>query len=337
MRTVFSTSAVHARHRFDYWHSTARERLVDHDSTPACRSTFHAELRAGALADVGLVLFENSAMTVSHTAAHASRLFTDELFICRQMTGALLIEQDGRDATLQPGDIALLDPRLPYIGRFSARSATLVLKVPRRPFEARTGRTRELTVRSLKPQAAETGLTSALLAALPQYVEGLAPSAEELVRDQVLDLFAMALLKATQQRMPRVSNPRSVVLLNVRAAIDARLTDPSLTPQEVAAAAAVSVRYANDVLEEASTSIQRLIQTRRLARCRQALQDPSQRHRTVSDIAYSWGFSDMTHFGRKFKAAFGVLPSEYRKARDDERAAQRLDCPSDADATRTGT
>jgi AraC-like DNA-binding protein len=239
------------------------------------------------------------------------------------MTGALIIEQDGRDATLQPGDIALLDPRLPYIGRFSAGSATLVLKVPRRPLEARTGRTRELTVRSLKPQATETGLTSALLAALPEYVEGLAPSAEEVVRDQVLDLLAMSLLKATQHHMLRVSNPRSVVLLNVRAAIDARLTDPNLTPQKVAAAAAVSVRYANDVLEEANTSIQRLIQTRRLALCRQALQDPSQRHRTVSDIAYSWGFSDMTHFGRKFKAAFGVLPSECRKAAVNEIAQAR--------------
>jgi AraC-like DNA-binding protein len=330
MRTVFSTSAVHAQHRFDYWHGTARERLVDHDSRPACRSTFHAELRAGALADVGLVLFENSAMTVSHTAAHASRLFADELFVCRQMAGALVIEQDGRDATLQPGDIALLDPRLPYIGRFSARSATFVLKVPRRSLEARTGRTRELTVRLLKPQATETGLASALLAALPEYVEGLAPSAEELVRDQVLDLFSISLLKATQQRRPRVSNPRSVVLLNLRAAIEARLTDPSLTPREVAAAAAVSVRYANDVLEEVNTSIQRLIQTRRLARCRQALEDPSQRHRTVSDIAYGWGFSDMTHFGRRFKAAFGLLPSDFRKACDEERAAQRSGRPSDA-------
>jgi AraC-like DNA-binding protein len=34
----------------------------------------------------------------------------------------------------------------------------------------------------------------------------------------------------------------------------------------------------------------------------------------VSEIAYGWGFSDMTHFGRRFKAAYGLLPSEYRRA-----------------------
>ena len=52
--------------------------------------------------------------------------------------------------------------------------------------------------------------------------------------------------------------------------------------------------------------------SRRLARCRRALEDPSQAHRTVSEIAYGWGFSDMTHFGRKFKAAYGLLPRDYR-------------------------
>ena len=100
---------------------------------------------------------------------------------------------------------------------------------------------------------------------------------------------------------------------------EARLTDPALDAETVAAAAGVSVRYANAVLAEHDTSIMRFIQARRLERCRQALDDPSQTHRTVSEIAYGWGFSDMTHFGRKFRAAYGLLPSEHRKARRPSR------------------
>jgi AraC-like DNA-binding protein len=57
----------------------------------------------------------------------------------------------------------------------------------------------------------------------------------------------------------------------------------------------------------------RLIQVRRFARCRQALGDPAQMHRSVSEIAYGWGFSDMTHFGRRFKSAYGMLPRECRR------------------------
>jgi AraC-like DNA-binding protein len=87
----------------------------------------------------------------------------------------------------------------------------------------------------------------------------------------------------------------------------------ALDSEIVAAAAGVSVRYANAVLAQEGTSIARLIQERRLARCRRAMEDPSQNHRTISEIAYGWGFSDMTHFGRRFKTAFGLSPRDYRR------------------------
>ena len=33
----------------------------------------------------------------------------------------------------------------------------------------------------------------------------------------------------------------------------------------------------------------------------------------IGDIAYSWGFSDLSHFGRRFKAEFGCSPGDYRR------------------------
>jgi AraC-like DNA-binding protein len=102
------------------------------------------------------------------------------------------------------------------------------------------------------------------------------------------------------------------ILSSASTDIEARLSEPSLGAQAVADAVGVSVRYANAVLADHDTSIMRLIQTRRLERCRCALEDPNQTHRTVSEIAYGWGFSDMTHFGRRFKKAYGILPSEYQ-------------------------
>jgi AraC family transcriptional regulator, positive regulator of tynA and feaB len=73
------------------------------------------------------------------------------------------------------------------------------------------------------------------------------------------------------------------------------------------------VRYVNQVLAEESTSIVQLIKARRLARCRQALEDSLHAGRTVSEIAQGSGFSDMNHFGRRFKTAYGILRSEHRR------------------------
>lgn len=313
MERLFSTAQVHPRDRFDYWHNVACKNLIVHDSTPECRPTFQAELHAGALADLGLVLFETSPMRVSHTRHHCARMQSDEAFVCRLISGQLVLEQAGREVVMEAGDMTLLDPLLPYEGKFSAGVKLLVLKASRRSMEARVGKTANMIMQSMKPIEAEHSLTSAFLAMLPDYAGKLGKAATGTVKDQTLDLVAVSLAKTQERPRPYLSSAKASAMINVRAAIEARLADPRLDAEMVAAAAGVSVRYANALLAQEGTSIARLVQSRRLDRCHRALKDPLQAHRTVTEIASSWGFSDMTHFGRRFKAAYGVLPSELRR------------------------
>jgi AraC-like DNA-binding protein len=132
-----------------------------------------------------------------------------------------------------------------------------------------------------------------------------------MMRNLSLDLVAIS-LTAPMGRLRALSSPRAATIMRLRAVIEARLSDHNLDTSTVAAAAGASVRYANEVLAEQGTSISRLILTRWLARCRSALADAMQAHRTISEIAHGWGFSDMTHFGRRFKQAYGTSPSEYQ-------------------------
>jgi AraC-like DNA-binding protein len=110
-----------------------------------------------------------------------------------------------------------------------------------------------------------------------------------------------------------LSSGAAVALLKLRTAIENRLMDPRLDPTAAAAAAGISVRYANHLLSQQGTSLERLIVSRRLERCRRTLEDARQSHRTISEIAYAWGFSDLSHFNRRFKAAFGCTPRDYRR------------------------
>jgi AraC family transcriptional activator of tynA and feaB len=309
VKTVFSTKPVHPRDRFDFWHSVACQNIVDHDSRPANRLNFEAEIDVASFGRFELVLFQNSSMQVTHTMRHISHAKSDRLFVCRQISGSICLEQDTREIVLEAGDFTLLDPLRPYDGRFSEGSATLVLKVPRRELEGRIGKIRNMTARLIKPVRVEDGLTSSLSVLLPSLAGKMNPVSEEMVANHTLDLVALS-LATVDDRHPRVSSGKALVLLHIRSAIEARLSDPVLDAQTVAAAAGVSVRYANDVLADHDTSIMRLIRERRLARCRSALEDPNQSHRTVSEIAYGWGFSDMTHFARRFKKSYGILPSE---------------------------
>jgi AraC-like DNA-binding protein len=60
--------------------------------------------------------------------------------------------------------------------------------------------------------------------------------------------------------------------------------------------------------------------------------------KTVTDVAFSWGFSSSSHFSRVFRKYFGVVPSSIHKAQhlslspDASLGAQRLFDP-DSDAS----
>ena len=313
MEKIFSTADVHPRDRFNYWHDVACRTIVSHEAKPESRHTFNAEMWLGKFADVELVLFENSPMAVSHTSVHCAQARSDELFVCREVAGTLALDQAGRETVLHPGGITLLDPLLPYSARFSSASRLLVLKVPRRDLEARLGKTSDVIMRPLQPTEAEQGFLSAFLAMLPAHAGTIDSPTGELVKALAVDLIAVSFARLLERQEPRLSCARSFVLVKVRSTIEARLTDPALDSATAAAAAGVSVRYANVLLDEEGTSIARLILSRRLERCRSAFADPSQNHRTISEIAFGWGFSDMTHFGRRFKAAYGQLPSAFRR------------------------
>jgi AraC family transcriptional regulator, positive regulator of tynA and feaB len=74
----------------------ARETIVDHDAEPLDRLGFQAEMKFAALGEIKCLLFENSPMRVDHGANHIADATDDDLFVCRQVTGRLALEQDRR-------------------------------------------------------------------------------------------------------------------------------------------------------------------------------------------------------------------------------------------------
>jgi AraC-like DNA-binding protein len=75
----------------------------------------------------------------------------------------------------------------------------------------------------------------------------------------------------------------------------------------------MTTRYLHHLFSEDEETISKYILRRRLEQCSLALTDPSQRHRTVTAVAFDYGFNSATHFGRVFRARYGTTPREYRQ------------------------
>jgi AraC-like DNA-binding protein len=49
-----------------------------------------------------------------------------------------------------------------------------------------------------------------------------------------------------------------------------------------------------------------------LTGCRSDLANPSMKQRTITEIAFGWGFSDSAHFSHCFRKQFGLSPRAFR-------------------------
>jgi AraC-like DNA-binding protein len=93
------------------------------------------------------------------------------------------------------------------------------------------------------------------------------------------------------------------------------LTDTNLNPAAVAAHVNTSTRSLARAFARAGTTIERMIWRERLAAARRDFLDPRLLDRSITDIAFSWGFNDAAHFSRSFSKAYGLTPSEFRAGR----------------------
>lgn len=314
MKEIFTTAGVHPRDRLTYWYDVACKAFASHECKVGPPSTFEATILWAPLANIEVSVMESAGLQASErTERDVARGDDEAFYLCLQLAGSQTSCQDGREIVLHPGDFAVLNSRRANACFNSARWKQIMLKIPRRAWTARMGVTSELTAYAVRGSGHGVGgLASGFMTLLPGRIDALDPAASSQIAEQVLDLAALALSADPSAVRPALSSTKAVTVLRLRSAIESRLTDPDLDPASAAAAAGISVRYANALLSRQGTSVERLILARRIDHCRRALEDPSQTQRTIGEIAYAWGFSDLSHFCRRFRAEFGLSPSDYR-------------------------
>jgi AraC-like DNA-binding protein len=313
MATSFSTHDVHPRDRLAFWREVATKGFVSHEFCTDLGPGYQGSVRLASLAGLGIAEFECDPGDISRTKEHISSSDSDDLLICAQIAGEGAAAQDGRRGAIEGGSFCVLDPRRPFTATMHTKTKSVILQVPRQRLEVRVGSLGRLTARAMDIRMPLSALASGFLTMLPTCTETLDSVAEGKLAEQALDLVALAFSAEADRRVGELSSPRACTLLRLKAEIETRLTDPDLKPSTVAEATGISVRYANALLSAEGTSLERYILTRRLERCRGALDDPVQARRSIGEIAFGWGFSDLSHFGRRFKSAFGSAPSEYRR------------------------
>jgi AraC-like DNA-binding protein len=310
---VFRAEAAPAESRLDYWREVVAGAIGPHDIEAPDGVAAGDRIRLGEVGPVvvgELAAGRRAVVRRGRSQIRRSEEPDDLYKVHVALDGGGIVQHNGREVELAPGDCTLVDLSRPALWAMPPMRCLAVV-MPRTLLPLGADELTELTAVRIPGDRGPGRLINALAHQLPDQLDGCDPASGARLGTALVDLMAAVLTERLGQPLP-ADTERRVLLEQIHAHIEENLGDPRLSPSTIAAAHHVSVRSLYNLFEREDTTVAAWIRRRRLERCRSELLDPARRHLPVSTIAARWGLTNPTHFSRAFRAAYGLTPVEYR-------------------------
>ena len=305
---VWSTDAVGARDRYSYWRE-AICRSMFNISIEAAPERFSARLTTRSAGPLRFATSESSGYQIIRSRRDIDSAPADHCAVYLQLHGRTVIEQNDETCTVERSDLAIADGRQPFRANFSDGGRRAIAAIPRAMIDRRAPWLRRRPLHRLAATAPFVDLARRHLIKLAADPATLSESATSILTDNFCNLLALA-------SAGDVASGRLAPELHVEALFAfcrQNLHNPDLSPQLVADHLGISVRTLHLRFQKIGQSFGRWVLDHRLEACRAALRDPNHRALNISEIAYRWGFNDLSHFNKTFRARFCETPREWRR------------------------
>ena len=227
--------------------------------------------------------------------------------------GAVL-KAGGSPQTIPSGRIILLPRQNDWRVTFHRDVRAIVLSVTAESFGGRKISLPECREAVLVPPGGLADVLGHTLEAAAEVLETLSPEAWNTIR---LSLAEMLLTLSRQKSSSAAEaigvGTQAALLQRIYDSIERKLGDPELTPVRIAQIEGISERYLQKLFEASGDNFTHYVRERRLQHCWSDLANAAEAHRSVSDIAFGYGFSDAAHFSRSFRDRFGISPKAFRQ------------------------
>ncbi|MBK6631340.1 MAG: helix-turn-helix domain-containing protein [Betaproteobacteria bacterium] len=306
---VVSTDQVAPKDRIPYWKDIIWQQLGRLRSEARSDGDFRGRLIHCDAGDVKLCRLSASSHRVARTPDLIRQDDRGFLKVVFQIEGATWFEQGGRKTLLSPGEWSIYDTMQAYTVSNTSDIEQLVLLVPREKVFAAGMRPEDLLVQRYSAQAGIGRLAGDLMHKALDEIESCSSESAETIGDAVAQLLRQSLMERAGR--PTALSLREALRDRIKQHVHRNLRDPALSIDRIAAALRCSKRTLHKAFINGLT-LNEYIWRLRLNRCRRDLAAPACAWKSITEIAYSWGFSSSTHFSKAFRDAFGAAPKQYR-------------------------
>ena len=295
---------------FERWHQVTCRNY----SVTECRAvrdhSFSARVKVRPFGDLAISQISSQVspgvdLKVTRGRREIRKDYRDDFLIWVGRAGTTMLEQAGRSTQLGAGDMVLHDQAAPFSLTFSQRSAAAMITVPRRVMLTRFPQAEHCTALRIRSNLPLARLATATVREIAlQVVDLRSDTYSEKVWSASLDIWVAALQACTPGvELPRLSEKE----LRLRAAeryLLQRLSDPDVNLASASADLNMSGRTLLRLFATRGTTPMHWLWDERLKASHEAL--VRGQYERVSDAAFAFGFRNLSHFSRAFKALHGI-------------------------------
>lgn len=315
---AMSTDEVSASDRAGFWSSWINRLFCGLKSDLYGDTRFDGHMTSFHAGDVVLTRLEADRHRVMRPASLVRASDTVYLKIVAPYVGCAGVEQQGRETWVTPDQWSIYDTSDSYAVANPMRVEHLIVMVPRHRVAERGLALDPLMARRLGGSGGVARLTLETMRSAYRELPGMSEVAARGVGDAITQFVHLSMLDLAG--LGTAVTQRELLRDRIKQHVAACLGDPALTVDGIALALNCSRRQLYNAFSEEPDGVAGYILRRRLQACREAFDDRAGGHRSITDIAFGFGFSNMAHFSRVFRAHLGMPPSDYRRAAEAPRA-----------------
>lgn len=308
-----ATESCSASDRVDYWREMILRMFADVEIGAIPNPEFFGKVRSQKCELLRISDVSAAAQAVNRRHLQPRSRDEDKYFAVLMLEGTEHLEQDANQAIIMPGDFAIYDATRPHQLSFANDWRQIIVSLPRPSLN-------QLVVGMESRVATRVSMDNPVGRVLRMFLESVTSqisqfSPAEMVKlsESATNLIALT-LGNLQTLDAEHSRSQALTLMRVKVFVNDNLRDPTLCAQQVSLGTCLSARYINKLFEHEGSSLMRYILRRRLERCSVDLLNPANSTLRISDIAFRWGFNDLSHFSRVFRDFYGQSPRDWREA-----------------------
>jgi AraC-like DNA-binding protein len=244
-------------------------------------------------------------------AARIARDGGNRYGLCMSLRGGFEVSQFGRNQRIESGSYTVVSASEP--GSFSnsvgGQDDSICFFLPGEFVDQRIVSGEEICAR---PYAQGRGLHKLVFETLKAFEEsawGLTDDEFQKSANVIADLSLLA-VSGSADLLSAECSVRVSTRARAKRVIRQRLGDDDLSLSDVAQESGVSLSYLHDLFRDEDCTAWEYLKTARLQRARELLYLASSNKMSITDIALSCGFSNMSYFSKAFRSAFGVSPKD---------------------------